>query len=163
MVLVYGALVQKVRCSSPPFGRFAAYHASHSGIGRSTMGNDRSDEVRETLSPRRALQVGAGAASGIAVHMGRSRCSRCGKCPEQGGGKARAARLTQTAPNLAVEPTPRSVRSSVASASRRGSPPALPRYRGEDLRPWRCCRSGLRGGGSAIEKLLEFLSLQDFE
>jgi len=34
------------------------------------------------------------------------------------------------APNLAVEPTP---------------------------------RSGLRGGGSAIEKLLEFLSLQDFE
>jgi hypothetical protein len=70
MVVVDGSMVQKVGCSSHPLGHFAAYHSSQSGIGRSMMGNDRSDWVRGTLSRRRALQVGAGAASGIAVHMG---------------------------------------------------------------------------------------------
>jgi hypothetical protein len=34
------------------------------------MGHDGSDWVRGTLSRRRALQVGAGAARGIAAHMG---------------------------------------------------------------------------------------------
>ena len=51
--MVSGAMVQKVGCSSHPCNRCAAYNSSQSGIGRSTMGHDRSDWVRGTLSRRR--------------------------------------------------------------------------------------------------------------
>ena len=45
--------------------------------------------------------------------------------PEAMGPGGRAARLTRAAPNKALEPTPYSVRSFLASASGRGSPLAL--------------------------------------
>ena len=90
------------------------------------MGHDRSDWVRGTLSRRRAWQVGAERREGHRrTHGVGVDVLGVSSAQSTGGGKARAARRTQTAPNIAVEPTPNSVRSCVAPAIGRGSPPAL--------------------------------------
>jgi hypothetical protein len=50
---------------------------------------------------------------------------RCVEVPNQGGPQAEPRLCTQAGPNQALEPTPYSLRSFLASASGRGSPLAL--------------------------------------